>query len=153
MQSLKKWLIGLAIIALLVAIAIGVAFWRAESIERHRVADATLAFKPLEKALGCEILSSPTPFNRYCNYIVMFPPGSLLSDDNVKKLQSLTLLPKDNWLEVEISTLNITDAAIPILSELSNLKSLDVTKSAITDEGIEHLQQALAHTQVIKRKK
>jgi hypothetical protein len=152
MQSLKKWLIGLAVIVLLIAIAVGVFFWRMESIERQRIADATPAFKPLE-SLGCEFLSSPTPFNRYCNYIAIFPPDTLLSDANAKKLHSLKLLPQGNWLDLKISTPNITDAAIPALSELSNLNTLDVKKSAITDEGIEHLQQALTHTWVMKRKK
>ncbi|NLY02747.1 MAG: hypothetical protein GXY83_42380 [Rhodopirellula sp.] len=106
-----------------------------------RIQDAAPAFDPLEQIKPI-LLSQPFG-SRYCRYVVDFPPESLLNDDNVDLLRSLNLLPEQNTLDVTIRTERITDASLSVLASLGSIDLLDVTETAITDEGIAQLQSVM----------
>jgi hypothetical protein len=134
---------------LVVAAAISPFVWCSIQ-ERRRVADAQEVFPRIEP-LGCQILSNPCG-GRYCSYIVEFPPETRLSDDNAAGLKTLNDLPVENDLSVIVNTSAITDNALPHLKALATLDTLDVTRTRITEEGIEALAQALPGCTVLRRK-
>ena len=119
--------------------------------DQLRIRDAEPAFRPIE-SLGCTILSNPH-CSRYCSYMVIFPQESLLSNNNVSTLSSLNKLPAENYLDIVIETNQLTDDAISQLIAIQTIDILEVTKSGISDAGIEHLAKELPQTQVNRRKK
>lgn len=139
----------LAILALIASPI--VAFYGCVSLNEHlRVRDAESAFRPVEH-LGCEIWSQPYG-SRYCRYLVEFHAGSSLNDNNIEKLASLNALPESNQLDVVIATEDVTDASISALANIETIDLLDVTRSGISDEGIERLKKELSGTLVNSRK-
>lgn len=147
----KTYWIASALIVATIACA-GAGFFGLQSwVDRLRVRDATPAFEPLTP-LNCEILSQPIAFRRHCRYLIEFSSDSSLDDSNAMTLECLNHLPVGNELDVVISTAQVTDAAIPALLLVGSIDILDVTRSGISDAGIERLQQGLSHTEVLKRK-
>ncbi|MHB1035038.1 MAG: hypothetical protein ACYC35_10185 [Pirellulales bacterium] len=120
--------------------------WYQDSL---RIADAAPAFEPLEP-LKPVLLSQPFG-SRYCRYLLDFPPDSPLTDDNVAVLQSLNLLPQQNTLDVTVRTKRVTDASVRALASLRSVDLLDVTETAITDDGIARLQVQMPGVSVLKR--
>jgi len=131
----------LVAVVLLVVIGFAVFHGALVFIQRRRVADATAAFAPIEP-LGVYILSQPIAFHRHCRYVVEFPEASRLSDDNVTELSCLNALPQENYLELWIATPGLTDRSLPVLKSIETFDVLDVTRTSISDSGIEELRQA-----------
>lgn len=119
--------------------------------EQQRIGDATPAFQPIEH-LGCEILSQPLAFQRFCSYVVEFPSECELSDANVHELRSLNRLPAQNDLYVGIRTKKLTDASLSHLLDISTCDTLDVTETSISDEGIEQLRQRFGDSVIRTRR-
>ena len=111
--------------------------------ERRRHAER--AFGPL-KDLSPLILD-----NAFGVYMVEFSPSSQLTDDNASRLLQLNELPAKYELTLTLSTMRITDASIPRLSELKSVDQLVVVDSGITDTGIADLEAALPGTYVTLR--
>src|SRR5688500_2496412 len=118
-------------------------------IEQQRFNHADPAFRPL-LSLNCHIWSQPVAFHRYCRYVLEFPPESGLSDDNVIQLQFLNHLPRENQLEVIILT-RLTDRSLPRLKAINTLDLLDVTRTEISDDGINALKAAFPDVNVPAR--
>lgn len=120
-------------------------------VERQRVRDAAPAFLPLAP-LGVSILSNPIPFHRYCIYYVEFPAACGLCDTNTSDLVSLNELPRQNELDLVIRTPRVTDKSLPCLEAVRKIDLLDVTESAISDEGVARLRKAFPNASVVERK-
>jgi len=114
-----------------------------------RIRDAEPAFQPI-MSLGCQIYSQPT-VSRYCRYVVIFPEGTLLSDDNVQELAPLNRLPVENSLDIVVETENITDQAIDSIASIKTIDFLEVKDSSITDDGIQELKRKMPDTFVNSR--
>ncbi len=54
------------------------------------------------------------------------------------------------WLRVFASGVPLTDAAVPHLMTLRNLRELDINNTQISDEGVRRLQQALPLCKIVK---
>lgn len=119
-------------------------------IDRQRARDASAAFAPVE-ALGGVVRLHTVPFEKFGHYVVEFSPDAKLTDDNISQLVSLNTLPAKNTLDIVIQTTNVTDQAIPRLKAIETIDGLDVTKSSISDRGIDELRQALPETIVKER--
>ena len=115
-----------------------------------RIQDAAPAFDPLEQ-LNPVLLSQPVFGSRYCRYVLDFPADSLLTDDNAGLLKSLNLLPQENTLDVTVRTERITDASVRIFASLRSVDLLDVTETAITEDGIAQLQGLMPSAMVSAR--
>ncbi len=148
MAKRTVFLIGMGAL-LLIATPFALIYGRIYVNEHLRVRDAEPAFRPIEK-LGCEILSQPYG-GRYCRYLVTFPPGSALTDSNVTTLNSLNHLPKANTLDIVIETDKLTDDSINQRAALETIDLLDVTASAISDDGIAQLKERMPDTHVNSR--
>lgn len=122
----------------------------AQQIERQRIQDASPAFDPLLK-LHAGMFSNPVPFARYVHYYLEFEDSSELSDENISILESLNQLPDQNELGVWINTRKVTDASLPALLKVRTFDILDVTDSAISNEGIEKLARGLPEANVVRR--
>ena len=120
-------------------------------IERQRIHDADLAFRPI-LFLRCQILSQPIAFHRYCRYVVEFPPDCGLTDANIGKLQSLNRLPRENTLDITIRTPDVTNKSLPQLMSLNTFNSLDVTGTSISDDGIGKLRDAFPDAIIASRR-
>jgi hypothetical protein len=142
-------ILALAVLGIPIAGLAGL-FGTAAYIEAQRVRDADPAFRPL-LALGPCILSNPFGLNRYCCYLVEFTPDSGLTDANIAELDCLNQLPEENELTLTIATPRVTDASLSRLKAIRTLDYLDVTQSAITDDGVEELRQALPSVTVLRR--
>lgn len=117
--------------------------------EHLRIRDAEPAFQSLT-SLGCHIYSQPTG-SRYCRYLVIFPEGTGLSDDNIDDLAPLNRLPANNFLDVVIETDNVTDRSVDSLASIKTIDLLVVVDSGISDTGIEDLKQRMPDTWVNSR--
>jgi len=141
------------LVAVVVLVVVGSAVFHGALvfIQRRRDADAAAAFAPIEH-LGVCVLSQPIAFHRYCRYAVEFPEASRLSDDNVSELSCLNALPSENTLDLVIATRGLTDRSLPVLKSFETLDLLDVTRTSISDGGIEELRQAFPDCIVPERK-
>ena len=144
-------IVAIAVLVLLLVVGPAVFYGTLGFIERRRVADAEAAFAPIEH-LGMRVLSQPIAFHRYCHYVVEFTENSRLSDDNVSERSSLKALPPQNDLDLRIATPNLTDRSLPALESIETLDGLDVTRTSISDRGIEELRRSLPHCLVVERK-
>jgi len=142
-MSKRSYLI-VTVVIVLVSAPFAAFFGSMALIERQRVADAERAFLPILH-LEPIILSQPVAFYRHCRYVVEFPSGCKLTDDNIGQLESLNLLPERNTLDVTIHTKNVTDASVTRLSSIKTFDLIAVDDTAITDKGIEKLREALPH--------
>jgi len=120
-------------------------------IERQRIADAILAFRPIERP-GVLILSQPIAFHRYCRYVLEFGHDADISDDNIDELTSLNSLPPQNTLDVVIKSPDVTDKSLPVLLSLATVDVLDVTATSISDAGISQLREGSSKCIVPERK-
>ena len=105
---------------------------------------------PLEQ-LEPVLLSQPFG-SRYCRYVLDFPPESRLTDENADLLKSLNFLPQKNTLDVTVRTERLTDSSVPILGSLRSIDLLDVTETAISDDGIARLQSLMPSALVPARR-
>ena len=142
------------LIAALLAICLPLAGWLgiygyAWRQNQLRIADAQPAFGPI-LPLRAELLSNPCG-RRYCCYYLRFPPDTLLSDDNIAQLESLTKLPNENELSLTIEAPTITDASLQVLMSLRTVDYLDLTKSSVSDDGLMKLSATLPDTKVAHR--
>ena len=149
-MSFRNPLIIAASLLLLWALGYGALRGYSALNEHLRIRDATPAFQPIEH-LRCRILSQPVG-TRYCRYLVIFPAESALSDANMSELESLNLLPPKNTLDVVIETPAVSDESLAQLTSIHTFDLLDVTKSSISDEGIESLRRTMPHAQVNTRR-
>lgn len=120
--------------------------WRQNQL---RIADAQPAFDPV-LPLRAELLSNPCG-TRFCCYWLRFPGDSHLSDDNVAQIESLNKLPAENELSLIVETLAITDESLRVLMSLRTVDFLDLTKSGVSDDGLERLSAGLPDTVVAHR--
>jgi hypothetical protein len=120
--------------------------WRQD---RLRMADAKPAFEPV-LPLRAELLSNPCG-TRYCSYYLRFPSNSLLTDDNVEQIQSLSKLPSENDLNLIVETSSITDASLGVLMSLRTIDYLDLTKTSVSNDGLEQLSAALPDAFIQRR--
>jgi hypothetical protein len=134
----------------LIAAAIAAFLATGEYVAHLRFQDADPALSPL-LPLRVEILSNPCGFNRYCNFIVEFPPDTKLSDENTAELVCLGKLPDQYRLDLFIRTQAVTDLSLPQLKKIRRLDGLDVTESAISNAGIAELRGAFPKASVIDR--
>ena len=149
---MSKRVITIVGLVVLVSILVGAAFsGTMHYIERQRIADATPAFRPLER-LGVLILSQPIAFHRYCRYVLEFGDGADISDDNIEELTSLNSLPPQNTLDVVIKSPDVTDQSLPVLLSLATVDVLDVTATSISDAGISQLRERFPERIVPERK-
>ncbi len=122
---------GLAVIAYLaildVTFTIGVAKRDAES--KH-------AFEPL-RHLQPIVLD-----NKFGTYHVEFDSHSRLTDDNVVELLTLNRLPAEYDLTLWLKTPAITDASIPVLSQLLTTDTIVIDGARLTEQGIARLSSA-----------
>ncbi len=149
-DSARNYWIAFALLLGVPTVLVAGCWIRMEQIEQLRIRDAKPAFEPLRK-LQPVVFSNPAPFGRYVMYYVEFAESSNLSDENVSTLESLNNLPQQNELELWIKTERVTDASIPSLLKIRTLDGLDVSHSAISDEGIEELVRGLPDTKVMRR--
>ena len=137
---MRQWLVftlvaalvtGLAVLAYLaiviVPFAIGVA---------KRDADSKLAFEPLGH-LRPIVLD-----NGFGVYHVEFDSYSTLADDNVHEVLTLNRLPAEYDLTLWLKTPAITDASIPVLSQLLTTDTIVLDGAGLTVEGIARLSSA-----------
>jgi len=123
-------------------------FWRQNQL---RIADAKPAVEPV-LPLRAELLSNPCG-TRYCSYHLRFPFDSLLGDDNVEELKSLLRLPSENDLFLIVETPSITDASLGVLMSLRTVDYYDLTKTSVSNDGLEQLSAAHPDAFVERRKK
>ncbi len=147
----KRILLFSAITLGLIAAAIAAFFATGEYVAHLRFRDADPAFSPL-LPLRVGILSNPCGLNRYCNFIVEFPPDTKLSDENTAELVCLGKLPDQYRLDLFIRTQAVTDSSLPQLKTIRRLDGLDVTESGISDAGIAELHRAFPTAYVMQRK-
>ncbi len=122
---------GLAVMAylaiLVVSFEIGVA---------KRDADSKHAF---------ELLSHLQPIvldNKFGVYHIEFDSHSTLTDDNIVELLTLNRLPAEYDLTLWLRTPDITDASIPVLSQLLTTDTIVVDGARLTEQGIARLSSA-----------
>ena len=69
-----------------------------------------------------------------------------LTDAGVKHLESLDKL-QNLTLKLNVG---VTDAAVPSLIKLRDLKTLDVAQTTLSDAGLQQLRQALPNCQIVR---
>lgn len=114
--------------------------------EQLRIADAQPVFDPV-LPLRAELLSNPCA-SRFCCYWLRFPSDSFLNDDNVAQLESLNKLAAENELSLVVETRAVTDKSLRVLMSLRTVDYLDLTKSGVSDDGLEQLSAGLPDTVV-----
>ena len=98
-----------------------------------RDADSKRAFLPLTNMRPIVL------DNRFGVYHVEFDGDSTLSDANVLELLTLNRLPDEYDLTLWLKTSNITDASIPVLSQLKTTDTIVMEDTGITEQGIAQL--------------
>lgn len=137
---MPRWLIFVLVVMLLAGAA-GYAYWaNAIAPFAKRDADARIAFAPLEH-LRTEILH-----NGFGVFHVEFGPDSKLTDDNAVELLSLNRLPAEYDLNLWLMTPAITDAAVPVLAQLTTTDTIVIAGAGLTKDGIERLAAANPNT-------
>jgi hypothetical protein len=151
---------------------------RAREARRQEAARAALA--PIEELGGAACMVS---FNDVCDHVfddgfysfddlfddlfdalfddgfdldicfVTFADTARLDDTTMSKLSSLNALPEGSFVHLTIESRNVTDASLESLKTLRGVGWLDVTDTAISDNGLRALASAFPGCDVKLRRR